>query len=114
MAVEEEEGVEPEPHPLWEYPSYARSAVHTLLTFDLTSCTPDRSSAFTLTGEVPLNELSKPCHGVVLWMDYRLNTDTTTSTGLLEVRELLKPSLPTLPPFPQLLTLSQSPSPFTV
>lgn len=80
-----EEGVEPEPHPLWEYPAYARSEVTELMNFDLCSLVPE---AMTLraTGVIPLNKLqSKPCHGVVLWMDYQLSENTSASTGLIKV-----------------------------
>ena len=78
------EGIETEPHPLWEYPAYPRSEVIELLTFDLTTDVPEKA-VLKNEGEIPLNDLNKPCHGVVLWMDYRLTDARTASGGLLKV-----------------------------
>ena len=40
MTFCDDEWVEPETHPLWEFSTYPRSAVHTLMNFDLTSPVP--------------------------------------------------------------------------
>ena len=75
------EGIEAEPHPLWEYPSYPRSAVHTLMTFDF-SAPILRNSSLKVGGDIPLNQRDGPCHAVVMWMDYELADTVSTSTGL--------------------------------
>lgn len=78
------EGVEAEPHHVWEYPSYPRSAIETLMTFDLSSEIHSKGY-IRAEGSIILNEPSEPCQGVVLWMDYLLTEGHTISTGLLEV-----------------------------
>ena len=80
------EGIEAEPHPLWEYPAYPRSEVTELLTFDLTVGVPEKA-VLKNEGEIALNDLNKPCHGVALWMEYRLTDARTVSGGLVKVRE---------------------------
>lgn len=80
------EGIEAEPHPLWEYPAYPRSEVTELLTFDLTVGVPEKTMLKN-EGEIPLNDLNKPCHGVALWMEYHLTDARTVSGGLVKVRE---------------------------
>ena len=81
-----EEGTEPEPHSLWEYPSYACSDVHELINFDLGSPVPESTNLLS-SGEIVLGGgPGRPCHAVVLWMDYQLVANVLTSTGLLEVR----------------------------
>ena len=55
-----------------------------LMTFDLTMAVPEKA-VLKNEGEIPLNDLNKPCHGVVLWMEYRLNDARTVSCGLLKV-----------------------------
>lgn len=77
------EGVEAEPHPLWEYVSYPRSAVHDLMTFDLTSTI--EKTTVSASGDIQLNERSGTCHGVVLWMEYGTGDDIFLSTGLTKV-----------------------------
>lgn len=75
------EGVEAEPHPLWEYPSYPRSAVHRVMTFDFTQTIPSRS----VVREKGEMFLEGPCHAVVLWMEYGLTGRLLTTTGLKTV-----------------------------
>ena len=77
------EGVEAEPHPLWEYVSYPRSAVHDLMTFDLTSTI--EKTILSVSGDIQLNEHGRTCHGVVLWMEYSTGDDILLSTGLTKV-----------------------------
>ena len=81
------EGIEAEPHPLWEYSSYARSGVHDLMTFDFSAAIPS-NTLLEENGEMVLD--CSPCHAVVLWMEYTLTeiTATTASTGLKHVREI--------------------------
>jgi hypothetical protein len=81
------EGIEAEPHPLWEYPAYPRSEVTELLTFDLTVGVPEKA-VLKNEGEIALNDLNKPCHGVSLWMEYRLTDTRTVSGGLIKVRKI--------------------------
>ena len=57
-----------------------------LLTFDLTNSVPEKAT-LKVEGEIALNDLNKPCHGVVLWMDYHLTETLSSSGGLLKVRE---------------------------
>lgn len=78
------EGIEAEPHHVWEYPSYPRSDILTLMTFDLSAAIHGRSHIHR-EGSIPLTELALPCHGVVMWMDYVLTAEHTVTTGLLEV-----------------------------
>lgn len=80
------EGIEAEPHPLWEYPAYPRSEVTELLTFDLTVDVPEKT-ILKNEGEIALNDLNKPCHGVALWMEYHLTDARTVSGGLVKVRQ---------------------------
>ena len=80
------EGIEAEPHPLWEYPAYARSDVAELLTFDLTNPVPEKAT-LKVEGEIVLNDFNKPCHGVALWMEYHLTDSLSSSGGLLKVKE---------------------------
>ena len=75
------EGIEAEPHPLWEYPSYPRSDVHALLTFDFSKSVQDKD-LLDVEGEMVLRERGGPCNGVVLWMEYALTKDVSVSTGL--------------------------------
>ena len=100
----DDEWVEPEMHPLWEYPAYPRSKVHTLMTFDLTSpipSTPIKVGGVMELTHPPLTGNScgsggggvggegggggRRCNGVVLWMDYQLTDQFTTTTGLVKV-----------------------------
>ena len=86
-----EEWVEPEPHPLWEYPSYARSEARHLMTFDLSSSIPHTIMKSTGTmnlineSEKPGGEEGCPCNAVVLWMDYQLSDNQVSTTGLVKV-----------------------------
>ena len=77
--------MEPEPHPLWEYPSHARSDVCELMNFDLTCPVPENTTQ-SVNGSMVLNTLNETCHGVVLWMDYQLTDEITSTTGLLKVK----------------------------
>ena len=70
---------------MWEYPSYPRSKMCTLMTFDLYSPIVDKAK-LRGNGEIVLNQNSAPCHGVVLWMDYMLTDKLSVSTGLLKVK----------------------------
>ena len=76
------EGIEAEPHPLWEYHSCARSKIHRLMTFDFSENIQGKS-LYEVDGEIILNKQSGPCNGVVLWLDYTFQEDTVISTGLL-------------------------------
>lgn len=78
------EGIEAEPHHVWEYPSYPHSDIVTLMTFDLSTAIHGKSYIH-VDGSIPLIEQSEPCHGVVLWMDYVLTPEHTVTTGLLQV-----------------------------
>ena len=57
-----------------------------LLTFDLTVAVPEKATLKN-EGEIALNDLNKPCHGVALWMEYRLTDARTVSGGLVKVGE---------------------------
>jgi hypothetical protein len=88
----DDEWVEPEMHPLWEYPTYPRSKVYTLMNFDLAAPVP--STPIRVGGVMELTHPPLPsgngggrgregrCNGVVLWMDYQLTDQITTTTGL--------------------------------
>ena len=84
--------MEPEPHPLWEYPCYSRSQICELVNFDFTSPVPE-NTILRGSGVISLDTASChndcPCQGVVLWMEYKLADDVTTSTGLIKVRLLV-------------------------
>ena len=56
------------------------------MTVDLTVGVPEKT-VLKNEGEIALNDLNKPCHGVALWMEYRLTDAKTVSGGLLKVRE---------------------------
>lgn len=73
-----------EPHPLWEYPSYPRSDVHNLMSFDFAARIPSKSLLLD-SGEIELTGQQGPCHAVVLWMDYELTDTIRTTTGLKQV-----------------------------
>ena len=75
------EGIEAEPHPLWEYPSYACSGVHTLMTFNFSESV-QRKESWEEEGEMVLLQGDGLCNAVVLWMDYTLTKDVSVSTGL--------------------------------
>ena len=105
VGADADEWVEPEMHPLWEYPTYPRSEVHTLMTFNLASPIPSSpimvGGTMELTRRSPLsNGSSRYCEGgqggqgavgsgrcnaVVLWMDYQLSEQHTSTTGLIKV-----------------------------
>lgn len=75
---------------MWEYPSYPRSQVVTLMTFDLSTPIPEKAK-LKESGEISLFADSSPCHGVVLWMEYSLTDDHVVSTGLVKVRRCPAP-----------------------
>ena len=88
----DDEWVEPEMHPLWEYPAHPRSKVYTLMNFDLIALVP--STPIRVGGVMELTHPPLPsssrggegrCNGVVLWMDYQLTDQITTTTGLMTV-----------------------------
>ena len=92
----EDEWVEPETHPLWEYPAYPCSEVHTLINFDLTSPVPSTTirscGMMELTGEKQAMDSKggeeggvRQCNAVVLWMDYQLSEQHRSTTGLVKV-----------------------------
>ena len=54
------------------------------MNFDLTCSVPENTT-LSVNGSMVLNNLNKTCHGVVLWMDYQLTDDITSTTGLLKV-----------------------------
>lgn len=78
------EGIEAEPHPLWEYPSRPCSDVRNMMSFDFTSPLSNKAF-FKESGEIVLNQENRPCHAVVFWMEYVLRVGITTSTGLSRV-----------------------------
>ena len=94
----DDEWVEPEMHPLWEYPTYPRSKVYTLMNFDLAAPVP--STPIRVGGVMELTHPPLPsgngggrgregrCNGVVLWMDYQLTDQITTTTGLTKVQRV--------------------------
>ncbi|TSQ92640.1 Protein arginine N-methyltransferase 7 [Bagarius yarrelli] len=77
------ESREAEPHPLWEYPCRALSEPRSVMTFDFQQCVPKQS--ISSEGTVPLTGRGR-CHGVALWMEYRLtdDADISVSMGLIE------------------------------
>ncbi len=75
------DGIEAEPHPLWEYHSYARSSIHQLMSFDMHESVGSKS-LYEVDGEIVLSDGGGPCNGVVLWMDYTFAEGTVISTGL--------------------------------
>ena len=106
----DDEWVEPEPHPLWEYPAYPRSKVHELMNFDLAAPVPnkpikvagtiDLTSGARLSGERESNGVGggggrggggreggreESCNAVVMWLDYQLSEQHVTTTGLIQV-----------------------------
>ena len=94
----DDEWVEPETHPLWEYPAYPYSDVHTLMNFDLTSPVPSTTvrtgGTVELTGGRQTQEGDseggegrggRRCNAVVLWMDYQLSEQHRSTTGLVKV-----------------------------
>lgn len=95
----EDEWVEPETHPLWEYPAYPRSEVHTLMNFDLTSHVPNTitraSGTMQLTSDSNSSscQTERRCNAVVLWMDYQLSEQYRSTTGLVKVWPLQCTSL---------------------
>ena len=58
------------------------------MNFDFASPVPENTT-LRGTGVVPLDTAGchsdRPCQGVVLWMEYKLVDDITTSTGLIKV-----------------------------
>ncbi|XP_072013956.1 protein arginine N-methyltransferase 7-like [Amphiura filiformis] len=68
-----------EPQPLWEYPGKALTHDFDLMTFDFTKPMPATNAVEC--GQVPF-KWGGTCHGIVLWMDYHLDENTTVSTGL--------------------------------
>ena len=56
------------------------------MNFDLTSNVPEKA-VLKVEGEMTLNDLNKPCHGVVLWMEYHLTDARTSSGGLVKVSD---------------------------
>lgn len=80
-AMETEDYHEAEPHALWEYPNTLLTAPKQVLTFDFTGPVPLKEMS--ATGSVELN-IDGICHGVVLWMEYDLDANTTLSTGLVK------------------------------
>ncbi|XP_063801426.1 protein arginine N-methyltransferase 7 isoform X2 [Pseudophryne corroboree] len=76
------ESHEAEPHPLWEYPCRALSDPTKVMTFDFRETVPTDD----MKAEGSMNLVrSGRCHGVVLWMEYKLTEDISVSTGLLRV-----------------------------
>ena len=56
------------------------------MNFDLTSNVPEKA-VLKVEGEMTLNDLNKPCHGVVLWMEYHLTDAWSSSGGLMKVSD---------------------------
>ena len=55
------------------------------MNFDLTCPVPENTT-LSANGSMVLNTLNETCHGVVLWMDYQLTDEITSTTGLLKVK----------------------------
>ncbi|XP_077982657.1 protein arginine N-methyltransferase 7-like [Glandiceps talaboti] len=72
---------EPEAHPLWEYPSRPLTREIDLMKFDFTKAVTQ--GTLTTAGNVTIQS-SGVCHGVVIWMEFELDDNTTVSTGLLQ------------------------------
>ena len=90
----EDEWVEPEMHPLWEYPAYPRSEVHTLMNFDLTSHIPNTITRASGTMQLTSSSCQTGrCNAVVMWMDYQLSEQYRSTTGLVKVWSLQCTSL---------------------
>ena len=108
----DDEWAEPEMHPLWEYPSYPCSDVHTLMTFDLTSPVPSALMRMSGTMELTHQQLSmdtrsnggrnsereggrdgvdggRRCNAVVFWMEYQLSDKHRSTTGLTKVKNYI-------------------------
>lgn len=70
-----------EPQPLWEYPCKALCEPLELLQFRFNEDIPDKQicqlGSIELTG-------SGICNGIVLWMDWNLDSDVTVATGPIE------------------------------
>ncbi|XP_056137721.1 protein arginine N-methyltransferase 7 [Lampris incognitus] len=73
------EALEPEPHPLWEYPCRALTQAKAVMNFDFTQCVPQQP--ISSRGLLPFLR-SGNCHGVALWMEYQLTEDISVSMGL--------------------------------
>ncbi|XP_002735081.2 protein arginine N-methyltransferase 7-like [Saccoglossus kowalevskii] len=70
-----------EPHPLWEYPCRPLTQDIDLLNFDFSKILTEKM--LRTSGSVAFQS-SGTCHGVVLWMDYKVDDNTTIQTGLLD------------------------------
>ncbi|XP_077424796.1 protein arginine N-methyltransferase 7 isoform X2 [Vanacampus margaritifer] len=75
------ESREAEPHPLWEYPCRALTQSATVMTFDFTRCVPQQP--IISQGSLPFIR-SGQCHGVAMWLEYKLTPDISVSVGLTE------------------------------
>ena len=81
-ALDKFEYHEAEPHALWEYPNVLLTSPVQLLTFDFCAPVPEKeisaNGILRFTGNSP----GGVCHGVVLWMEYALDSTRVISTGL--------------------------------
>ncbi|XP_076657785.1 arginine methyltransferase 7 isoform X2 [Halictus rubicundus] len=68
-----------EAQPLWEYPAKALSSPFVIKQFDLTQNINELKHIH-ISDRVPILE-SGSCNGVVLWVDWHLNSDITVSSG---------------------------------
>uniref|UniRef100_A0A7N4P5S9 Protein arginine N-methyltransferase n=1 Tax=Sarcophilus harrisii TaxID=9305 RepID=A0A7N4P5S9_SARHA len=78
------EAREAEPHPLWEYSSRCLSEPQQVLMFDFQKPVPEQP--LSAEGSIFLQRPGKS-HGVVLWMEYHLTTESSLSTGLIQMPE---------------------------
>ncbi|XP_067124388.1 protein arginine N-methyltransferase 7 isoform X2 [Centruroides vittatus] len=72
-----------EPHPLWEYPCTALSQSFEMMMFDLTI--PIGNTICESIGCINLQSAGT-CNGIAMWMEYKMDSDSTISNGPLEVK----------------------------
>lgn len=77
--------VDPESHPLWEYPCQPLSGVVDIMEFNISTPVPE-NTALQAMGSFPLlwADGLAHCHAVVLWMDAMLSEGISTSGGPTE------------------------------
>lgn len=71
-----------EPHHLWEYPGQPLTADFNIMEFNFMETIP--SVPIEVVGEVPFIG-SGTCHGVAIWMDFKLDDKISVTTGLQNV-----------------------------
>ncbi|XP_032687508.1 protein arginine N-methyltransferase 7 [Odontomachus brunneus] len=71
-----------EAHPLWEYPCKALSSTFNIIELDLTR-NVNFDERIQVSGDVPFLD-NGSCNGVVLWVDWQLDTEISVSSGPME------------------------------